>query len=86
MILPIYMGCLGRKVEVDPETRAQAQKILRRMDTGALKRPQIGWYLCLAISGGDPSKADEAIKAVQKDLKKRKEFGVEPYHPYVKKP
>ena len=55
------------KVEVDPETRAQAQKdIAEDGYWGVEKTSDRLVSFALAISGGDPSKADEAIKAVQK--------------------
>ncbi|MDF2842179.1 MAG: hypothetical protein K0R00_605 [Herbinix sp.] len=55
------------KVEVDPETRAQAQKDIAEDGYWGVEQTSDRLVsFAKALSGGDPSKADEMIKAVQK--------------------
>lgn len=63
----IYSLLREGKVEVDPETRAQAQKdIAEDGYWGVEQTSERMVSFAKALAGGDPSKADEMIKAVQK--------------------
>lgn len=63
----IYSLLREGKVEVDPETRAQAQKDIAEDGYWGVEQTSDRLVsFAKALSGGDPSKADEMIKAVQK--------------------
>ncbi len=63
----IYTLLREGKVDVDPETKAQAQKDISEDGYWGVK--QTSERICSfakALAGGDPSKADELIEAVKK--------------------
>ncbi len=63
----IYSLLREGKVEVDPETRAQAQKDIAEDGYWGVEQTSDRLVsFAKALSGGDPSKADEMMKAVQK--------------------
>lgn len=63
----VYSLLREGKVEVDPETRAQAQKDIAEDGYWGVEQTSDRLVsFAKALSGGDPSKADEMIKAVQK--------------------
>ena len=66
----IYALLREGKVEVDPETRAQAQKdIAEDGYWGVNKTSDRLVSFAKALSGGDPTKANEMIEAVKKGFK-----------------
>jgi hypothetical protein len=63
----MYKALREGKVEVDPETRAQAQKdIAEDGYWGVEQTSERMFSFAKALTGGDPSKADEMIEAVKK--------------------
>ncbi|HKL80197.1 MAG TPA: hypothetical protein VJ888_07145 [Mobilitalea sp.] len=63
----IYALLRGGKVQVDPETRAQAQRdIAEDGYWGVTQTSDRLVSFAKALTGGDPSKADEMIDAVKK--------------------
>lgn len=63
----IYAFLRDGKVDVDPETKAQAQKDISEDGYWGVKQTSERMFcFAKALAGGDPSKADELIEAVKK--------------------
>jgi hypothetical protein len=75
----IYALLREGKVEVDPETRAQAQKDIAEDGYWGIEQTSDRIVsFAKALTGGDPSKADEMIKAVKKGFEQAtKAWGAE---------
>lgn len=66
----VYALLREGKLEVDPETRAQAQKdIAEDGYWGVEQTSERLFSFAKALTGGDPAKADEMIEAVKKGFK-----------------